>query len=77
MFGFWDSEEDTNLDNKGEINNNVIASEPIEVHDNVYILILIICIVKLIELANTIYASYTRHLKKRYQAENNARVNEL
>lgn len=55
------------VDTSGTVNNNVVFTEPVPIHhETLEWLILVICIVKVIELAITIYKIHQKQLKKKY-----------
>lgn len=62
---FWDSEESKTVDTTGTVNNNVVVSNPIELHDNAYYLLVLLCVLKLIEVAYLLFSGYRRQLKKK------------
>lgn len=60
-------EESKTVDAAGAINNNLVFSQPVPIHHKMLEwLILIICIVKVIELAITLYKIHQKNLKKKY-----------
>lgn len=63
---FWDSDEETSVTAKGNVNNNVVLSAPVELHDNVYYLIVALIFIQLAQLLTAWYATFRRSMKKRY-----------
>lgn len=65
LFG---SSEEQIVESTGEVNNNVIVSNPVNIESKEMVTLLgIICLVKVVELAYICFKAYQRSLKKRYQ----------
>lgn len=66
--GFFGSSEEQTLESTGEVNNNVIVGNSVDVKsDEIVTLLTIIAVVKVVELLYIGVRSYQRHLKKKYQ----------
>lgn len=68
--GIFGSSEEQTIDNTGEVNNNVIVSNPVDIRsEEVVTLLSIICALKMLEFAYICFKAYQRHLKKKYQQQ--------
>lgn len=65
-------EEVKAVDTNGNVNNNVIIEET--KHNEIFILLLIICIIKLIEVIVFLYKTHKKMLKKKYQIPDTSKV---
>lgn len=66
--GLFGSSEEQNIDNKGEVNNNVIVQNPVTIQSEEMVTLLgIICILKITEFIYVCFKAYQRYVKKKYQ----------
>lgn len=65
--GFFGSSEEQTLESTGEVNNNVIVGNAVNIeNDEIVTLLKIICILKVVEFGYICLRSYQRHVKKKY-----------
>ena len=65
--GIFGSSEEQTLESNGEVNNNVIVSNPVNVEsEEIVTLLTIIVILKGMEMAYLLYKAFQRHYKKKY-----------
>lgn len=67
MGGTTSHEEKKTVDSTGEVNNNVVVQETVDVYSSEMVILLsILCILKIIELGCYLYTTHNRNLKKKY-----------
>lgn len=68
------SKEETNTENKGQVQNNIaIGKPPLEVHNMENTILLgVICVIKVLEVVIYFYKSFRRNLKKNLRPINGA-----
>lgn len=55
------------VDATGQVNNNVIIDETVNVHNQQFLIILwIICIIKIVEFFSTLLRYYGKNIKRKY-----------
>lgn len=68
--GFFGSSEEQTLESTGEVNNNVIVANPVDVQsDKITTLLTIITVLKVLEICYIGYKSFHRHMKKKYSQQ--------
>jgi hypothetical protein len=64
---FSKNEENKNIENDGQVTNNVVIGETVDIHNfEIIVLLYIITILKLIEFACFLYRNHTSKLKKKF-----------
>lgn len=68
MGWFGDSNEDTKtVDSNGEVNNNVVIQERVDVFSaEITWMLGLLCILKLLEFGSYLYINHKRSMKKKY-----------
>lgn len=65
--GIFGSSEEQTLESNGEVNNNVIVGNPVNIENNLMVALLsIICFIKVVEVIYIAMKSYRRSIKKKY-----------
>lgn len=66
--GWFSSEEvDKTVDTTGTVNNNVIVSDTVDVHnDHIVTILYVLAILKIIEMLYVIFKVYNKQNKKKY-----------
>jgi hypothetical protein len=66
--GIFGSSEEQTLESTGEVNNNVIVGNPVDVeNEEIVFLLSVICILKLLEFGYICFKAYNRSVKRKYQ----------
>lgn len=67
--GLFGSSEEQTLESNGEVNNNVIVSNQVDItSEEIVTLLTIICGLKLLEFGYICMRAYQRYVKKKYQS---------
>lgn len=65
--GIFGSSEEQTLESNGEVNNNVIIDNPVNIENDMMVTLLaVICFIKIVELVYIAMKSYHRSMKKKY-----------
>jgi hypothetical protein len=70
IFSSWFSSNDESkkVENDGEVNNNIVISESVEIYNfEIILMLLIIVTLKIIEFLFFVYKTHDRRMKRKYQ----------
>jgi len=76
IFSSWFSsnDESAKIENDGQINNNVVIQDSVEIFNfEISLMLLIIVVLKIIEFLYFLQRIHTRKMKKKYQSNVNLR----
>lgn len=61
-------EESKVIDSNGQVNNNIVLTESVDIKNlEIVVLLYIICIVKFLEFIVFVYKCHQKHIKKKYR----------
>lgn len=67
---FSSKSEDKTIDTNGNVNNNVVVEESVNIYSfEIIALLTIICIIKIIELACYLYVRHEKKIKRKYAGQ--------
>ncbi|HBK84076.1 MAG TPA: hypothetical protein DDZ41_10870 [Flavobacterium sp.] len=66
--GTSESKEETKtVDSTGEVNNNIVIQDPVQIHNkDITTVLYIICAIKIFELLVFVYKFHAKSMKKKY-----------
>lgn len=69
MGNWWSTNTEKTIDSNGNINNNLVFEGPLTVQNTeVFVMVAIICVIKIIEVLHLAFRAYTKNLKKKYSS---------
>lgn len=67
MGGTTSHDEAKTVDSTGQVNNNVVVQETVDVYSSEIVILLgVLCILKILELGCFLYMNHKKSLKKKY-----------